>query len=220
MQSQLIEKFSITEAHIHDPIRIHNDVRRGTILYEQYVIENKGTDTLCIYEVTPDCTCTSYSLSTDKIAPSSFGVLTLFVDTHNRYGSNSLTTVMAMNTHEEYHFIKCNYNVTCEDTRPESSLVLGVSAISCEYVMIGEDYEFANIIKNNSPKEVGVNEVYASNDCIIVSEMPTAIEPGGVGIFRFIIRGQKLGIMDEIVAISTSLQEQSVFFRVKGKITE
>ena len=85
-----------TQVRIHNPVRNVGQVQKGGLIAEAFIIENIGNNPLTIGEVIPDCTCTNYSISERNVPIGSHTILTLFVDTKNRIGTNSLNTLLTL----------------------------------------------------------------------------------------------------------------------------
>ena len=73
-------------------------VSEGEILKADYVFKNPSKDTLRIEYVNPECSCTSYELSSETIPPNGDGYITLVFDTKDRVGKNASYAVVKANT--------------------------------------------------------------------------------------------------------------------------
>ncbi|RBW59553.1 hypothetical protein DS884_07405 [Tenacibaculum sp. E3R01] len=89
----------------------YKDVKRGKILNAQYKFINPSEDTLKIKYVNPDCVCTGYTISSKVIPPKGKGVITLTLNTKEKYGENILHAVIKANTETKFYKITLKANI-------------------------------------------------------------------------------------------------------------
>lgn len=74
------------------------NVPPDTLLVQTFNFINTGNNNLIINYVNPDCICTGYTLSEDTILPGDTAHINLKFDTHNKYGSQKIYTIVSANT--------------------------------------------------------------------------------------------------------------------------
>lgn len=88
-----------------------NEVKEGEILSAEYIFYNPSENDLTIDYVNPDCTCTSYDLSSDIISPGDSAKINLKLDTKGKFGKNILHAVVKANTKSKFYKITLNADV-------------------------------------------------------------------------------------------------------------
>jgi len=78
-------------------------VKEGAILSADYKFSNSSKDTLRIKYVNPECSCTSYSLSSKVILPGEKGVINLKLDTKDKAEKNIIHAVVCTNTKTKFY---------------------------------------------------------------------------------------------------------------------
>lgn len=86
-------------------------VPNDTVLTGKYDFVNPSRDTLIITSVNPDCTCTGYMLSREKIPPNDTGYITLKVSTRHKSGAVVLYSTISANTPTRLYSLKMMANV-------------------------------------------------------------------------------------------------------------
>lgn len=82
-------------------------IKSDTIVSFRYVFKNTGTDSLRVLFVKPDCNCTGYKLSSNKVATNDSIVLSIDIDMHNKHkGKFMLNTVVKLNTEQKLYGIR------------------------------------------------------------------------------------------------------------------
>ncbi|QHI38412.1 hypothetical protein IMCC3317_38050 [Kordia antarctica] len=87
-------------------------ISEGEILKADFKFNNPSKDTLRIEYVNPECTCTTYELSSYTIPPNEDGFITLTYDSDNRVGKNTSYTIVKANTKTKFY--KLTLRVTVE----------------------------------------------------------------------------------------------------------
>ena len=82
-----------------------------TLLTGKYNFLNPSRDTLIITSVNPDCTCTGYTLSRERIPPNDTGFILLKVSTKNKSGAVVLYSTITANTATRLYSLKMMANV-------------------------------------------------------------------------------------------------------------
>jgi hypothetical protein len=77
-----------------------------TVLTGKYDFVNPSADTLVITSVNPDCTCTGYTLSKERIPPHDSGYITLKVSTREKTGAVVLYSTISANTPTRLYSLK------------------------------------------------------------------------------------------------------------------
>jgi hypothetical protein len=78
-------------------------VTNDTIVCGTYYFKNISNNPLYIRYVDPDCTCTSYNVSSDTISPGNSEFIQLFMDTREKYGETKTYAVVCSNTENRFH---------------------------------------------------------------------------------------------------------------------
>ncbi len=78
-------------------------VKQDSIITGVYRFVNTSNNKLIIMSVTPDCTCTGYTLSKDTINPKDTATLELIMDTHNKFGNIKAYAIVKANTKDELY---------------------------------------------------------------------------------------------------------------------
>lgn len=86
-------------------------VKKDTLVSAEYKIVNLGKEKLYLYDIKPDCDCTSYSLNKNGINPQDTLTLTLKYSTKGRVGKNGSTAILRANTEEKLYKISLRLDV-------------------------------------------------------------------------------------------------------------
>lgn len=76
-----------------------------TILKAKFLLYNTGEAALKIINVNPECSCTDYQLSKSEIIVGDSALLTICVNTQNKYGKQEIRTVLKANTPESMYLL-------------------------------------------------------------------------------------------------------------------
>lgn len=76
-----------------------------TILKAKFLLYNTGEAPLKIINVNPECSCTDYQLSKSEIIVGDSALLTICVNTQNKYGKQEIRTVLKANTPESMYLL-------------------------------------------------------------------------------------------------------------------
>ena len=113
-QDEMISKSSdpLTEIDFQETLLDVGNLSRDTTIYQIYTFRNTGTLPLIVYNVNPDCNCTSYDLSKTTAMPNDSIKLTLTVATKNKkIGMFMLNTVVTVNTKKHMYRLRLVGNV-------------------------------------------------------------------------------------------------------------
>lgn len=214
----LRQQVPLTQVRIYNPIRNVGQIQKGDLIAEEYIIENIGNNPLHLWEVIPDCTCTNYSLSERIVPVGSHTILTLFVDTKNRVGTNSLNTILSLNTNEKNHILLLQYNVIDpkKDVLSASGCEFGCDTLNIGIIQKGSEYEFSNLLKNATDKEITINDIFIVNDYMTLTEIPNVLRGRESKTIKFYIRPDFLGEFEEMIALNISSENRTIHFIVKG----
>lgn len=86
-------------------------VPKDTILMAKYYFMNSGNDTLIIKKISPDCTCTSYHLSKNKILTNDTAFIELEFNTEHKYGAEKVYAIVEANTIAKMYKLTLKVNV-------------------------------------------------------------------------------------------------------------
>lgn len=207
-----------TQVRIHNPVRNVGQVQKGGLIAEAFIIENIGNNPLTIGEVIPDCTCTNYSISERNVPIGSHTILTLFVDTKNRIGTNSLNTLLTLNTNEKNHILLLQYNVIDfkGDVLCTNVCEFGCDTLNIGAIQKGYRYEFSNLLKNITDKEITVNNTFIANNYITLNEMPITLKSREATPINFNVCTDFSGEFEEMIALNILPGNRTIYFIVKG----
>ena len=74
------------------------DVPEDTLLTAKYTFVNTGPKALFITDVSPDCTCTGYTLSNKMVPPKDSGYILLKYSTKEKFGESKAYVTVTANT--------------------------------------------------------------------------------------------------------------------------
>lgn len=104
-------QYHLTTIELPDDLQSFGKVTKGDTIRADFLIRNVGKEILHIMDVNPDCTCTDFYIDDNEIVSGESTVLTLYVDTTNKYGQNQIYATITCNTEERYHFVKLSFEV-------------------------------------------------------------------------------------------------------------
>ncbi|MBQ2112811.1 MAG: DUF1573 domain-containing protein [Bacteroidales bacterium] len=214
----LRQQVPLTQVRIYNPIRNVGQIKKGDLITEEFIIENIGNNPLHLWEVIPDCTCTNYSLSERIVPVGSHTILTLFVDTKNRVGTNSLNTLLSLNTNEKNHILLLQYNVinSKKDVLSVSGCEFGCDTLNVGIIQRSLEYEFSNLLKNVTDKEIAINNLFIANEYMTLKQMPNTLSARESTTIKFYIRTEFSGEFEEMIALNILPGNRTIYFIVKG----
>lgn len=83
---------------IKDKYRDLGIIKLGTVLKERYWVVNPTNKTIKLRYVNPECSCTSFKFSSYNIPPNDSIYIDLTVDTKNKFGEESVYTIIKTDT--------------------------------------------------------------------------------------------------------------------------
>lgn len=150
-------------------------ITQGDTLKVGYEIINTGSDTLFLFDINPDCTCTDYQISAMSAAPADTIALNLIIDTRNKIRDNLIHVVLETNTEEKMYMIRLPFYVDAGYV-PLDSLEtkrdFGFSRLR-----VGEPKIIYSKIKNNYSKDILI-EMMTSCECIDVTPRSIYLKSG------------------------------------------
>lgn len=150
-------------------------IDQGDTLKVRYDIINTGSDTLFLFDINPDCTCTDYQISAMSAGPADTIALNLIVDTRNKIMDNLIHVVLETNTSERMYMIRLPFYVDAGYV-PLDSLEtkrdFGFSRLR-----VGEPKIIYSKIKNNYSKDILI-EMMTSCECIDVTPRSIYLKSG------------------------------------------
>lgn len=87
------------------------DIKKDTIYNGSTMLENIGNDTLKIFEISPDCSCTKVYLSLNNILPKEKALIDFSYRTFGKYGNQTNFITFITNTDSKVHLLQINANV-------------------------------------------------------------------------------------------------------------
>ncbi len=94
---------TLTELKFKNKLIDFGEVYVDTILVASYTMYNIGKVPLIIDYVNPDCICTKHMISKDTVAIGDSAVITLEMDTKDKYGDIKLYTTVCANTGSKFY---------------------------------------------------------------------------------------------------------------------
>ncbi|HUN01213.1 MAG TPA: DUF1573 domain-containing protein [Niabella sp.] len=86
-------------------------VSNDTTLSGRFSFVNTGKKDLLIYEVVPDCSCTSFELSKKQIKPGDSAYIILNMATLHKFGETKIYSTVTANTPERIYSLEIIANV-------------------------------------------------------------------------------------------------------------
>jgi hypothetical protein len=86
-------------------------VPEDSILTSNFFIHNTGSELLKIKSIYPDCSCISFKVSTHYVNPGDTAILTLSVDTHNKFEEEQISANLKLNTKQEFYRVTMRFYV-------------------------------------------------------------------------------------------------------------
>lgn len=102
----------VTKVNILKPVIDIGNVRSDTVVKATFHVVNVGEDSLFVAYVNPDCMCTKYECSSDKVARGDTLKVRLYVNTKNKIGKQKLMTILKLNTEDGMHKLTMMMDVT------------------------------------------------------------------------------------------------------------
>ena len=141
-------------------------IAQGDTLKVGYEIINTGSDTLFLFDINPDCTCTDYQISAMSAAPADTIALNLIIDTRNKIRDNLIHVVLETNTEEKMYMIRLPFFVD-SGCVPMDSLETKRN-FRFSRLRVGDPKIIYSKIKNNYSKDILI-EMMTSCECIDVT---------------------------------------------------
>lgn len=107
-----IEPHVVTKVNILKPVIDVGKVCSDTVVKATYHVVNVGKDSLFVAYVNPDCMCTKYECSCNKVAGGDTLCVRLYVNTKNKIGKQKLMTILKLNTKDRMHKLTMMMDVT------------------------------------------------------------------------------------------------------------
>ncbi len=87
------------------------NVKRDRVVEGRYIIRNTGKKNLEIEYINPDCTCTGFSLSKNRISPEDSALLILKMSTKDKEGEVQIHATISANTSTRLYQVSLVANV-------------------------------------------------------------------------------------------------------------
>lgn len=91
------ENFPITNAEIIDRVQFLDSIPVDTVVSIIYRIVNTGQDSLRVLKVSPDCSCTDFSVNKPVIDTGDTTYITLKYNSQQRLGENKINAIIKLN---------------------------------------------------------------------------------------------------------------------------
>lgn len=181
----------LTSIEITDNLIDLGIVENNTIISKGFPIKNIGNEDLHISDITPDCTCTQFIIAKTIIHPGDSTILTIVVDTENKFGKNSITTTFVANTAYKFHFTRINFEV--DGFKTTNSAEWYTKELDLGSLEIKDSILFTNLIKNNTPDTLLLYDIFTSCRCLSVTRKPDIILPDDTGKISFLFKPEDVG---------------------------
>lgn len=189
---------------------------QGDTLVAEYLLVNVGDDTLFIHNISPDCLCTDYSISSDTAAPSDSIRLKLVVDLNNKFGRNIIHVVIESNTEKRMDIIKLPFYVEYSSAG-DSGKILTKKSFSFRQMGIEEEKVIQSFVVNSTSESIYLN-VLTSCDCIDVSPRSMIVKPNARSYYSIIIRPRMKGEYSEYFMFKIDGTKDLIRIDVKGYV--
>jgi len=156
----------LTSISIPNNIVFINDAKEDEMLSTNFEINNIGEDTLIISSVNPDCSCTQFFLDDSIVRPGCNTMLRVYVNTHNKFGNNSVNVVATVNTINKYCLFKIVYNVDNSIIEDSNVVKFVRDTIDIGMTKLNRKVKIKQFICNNSSESIFIKCSYTSCDCL------------------------------------------------------
>lgn len=189
---------------------------QGDTLVVEYLLVNVGDDTLFIHNVSPDCLCTDYSISSDTAAPSDSIRLKLVVDLNDKIGRNIIRVVIESNTEKRMDIIKLPFYVEYRSAG-DFGKILTKKSFSFRQMGIREEKIIQSFVVNSTSESICL-DVLTSCDCIDVNPRRMIVKPNARSYYSIIIRPRMKGEYSEYFMFRVDGAEDLIRIDVKGYV--
>lgn len=190
-------------------------INQGDTLKVRYDIINTGSDTLFLFNINPDCTCTDYQISEMAASPSDTIALYLLIDTKNKIGENLIHVVLETNTSEKMYMIRLPFFVDAGGA-PMDSLD-AKRDFRFSRLRVGEPKIIYSKIKNNYSKDILI-EMMTSCECIDVTPRSIYLKSGGRCEYTITAHPAIKGDYSEYVIMSVVGTNHKIKVNVSGTV--
>jgi len=169
----------------------------GTSVKRVLTIENQGTDTLVISDISSSCGCTGTLLSNDRIAPGKSGALEITLDTRGITGATTKAVTFKTNdlNHKDVRIV---FSATVERIVELNPEYLFYGNIRLDSVGIKE----LNI-KNVSKEDMRILSVKSEPNFLSVKSANKVIKPNETYTMLIEFRPEKAGVIKGDLIINT-----------------
>lgn len=208
-------KHSLTTMIILDTVK-NARVCQGDTLSVCYKIVNTGSDSLFLYRINPDCTCSDYSISSRAVSSGDTISLLLQVATDNKFDNNIIHVVLESNTKERMYMIRLPFFVESSQTGYSDSLMTK-RKFKFNNCGVGEKKVIESYVVNNYSKDIMI-ELMTSCSCIDVYPRNLIIKSKGRCNYSMTILPSWKGVFSEYVIMRVVDSGEMFKVEVQGKI--
>lgn len=208
------EQKALTSMMISDTVT-NIRITQGDTLKVGYEIINTGSDTLFLFDINPDCTCTDYQISAMSAAPADTIALNLIIDTRNKIRDNLIHVVLETNTEEKMYMIRLPFFVD-SGCVPMDSLETKRN-FRFSRLRVGDPKIIYSKIKNNYSKDILI-EMMTSCECINVTPRSIYLKSGGRCEYTITARPDVKGDYSEYVIMSVIGTNHKIKVNVSGTV--
>ena len=187
------------------------------LISAQFVVVNDGLDTLYIDGVNPDCNCTQFILGKNQVPPKDSSVLSLYVNTQNKVGQNTIHTILSANTEERYYDLTMTFNINV-DSLEGDNLYIGCNPFSVGNVASGHPVKIRQFVYNKQSSPIDMLQVRTSCSCLKVEDYPNRILAGECKEICLSLTTEVAGPFEKTVILTylCNGEEKKAYFKVAG----
>lgn len=102
-------EYQETDLKIIDRTKTIGKIKQGEIITTEFKIINTGENKLHLFDIKPDCDCTTYSMNKNGVNSLDTLTITLKLDTKDKLGKNNTNVIFQANTNERIYKIGLLY---------------------------------------------------------------------------------------------------------------
>ncbi|GEM_PF-4665700 len=187
------------------------------LISAKFIVRNDGLDTLYVDGINPDCNCTQFILGKNPIPPKDSSVLSLYVNTQNKVGKNTIHTILSANTEERYYDLTMTFYVNLDQLEGDE-LFIGCNPFSVGDVALGHTVKIRQFVYNKQSSPIDILQVRTSCSCLKVEDYPNRILSGECKEICLCLTTEVVGPFEKTVILTylCNGEEKKEYFKVAG----
>lgn len=187
------------------------------LISAQFIVVNNGLDTLYIDGINPDCNCTQFILGKNPVPPKDSSVLSLYVNTQNKAGQNTIHTILSANTEERYYDLTIAFYVDL-DQLDGDDLYIGSDPFCVGNVVSCKPINIRQFVYNKQSSPIDILQVRTSCSCLKVEDYPNRILSGECKEICLSLTPEIAGAFEKTVILTylCNGEEKKKHFKVSG----